>query len=327
MLFSIVIPVYNVEKYLSECLDSILNQTFHDYEVILVDDGSKDRSYDIAKEYAVRDHRIKLIHKDNGGQSTARNVGTKNASGEYIIYIDSDDYITSIHFFEDIAQKLLDSSYNIDIIFYKHQKFYDSKHEYEKCLYSFSSIKECDTYFSVLEKMVIEDSFFGMPWNKCIKKSVIIENDIFFEEGLTGEDMDWIYKILLNSNTILTIDKPFIAYRQRENSITSSLKIKNLIDYVKILEKWSDFFLNGNFSEIEKNIYLGSLAKYYSNLLITYNRVQDENKINYYARIKKLSILLNYSMSKRPCIVNVFNCIFGLKITLMLLKLIDKQKG
>ena len=93
MFFSIVVPVYNVEKYLKECIDSILSQTFTDFELILVDDGSKDESPLICDEYAQKDERIKVIHKPNGGQAEARNVGTETAAGQYIIYIDSDDFI------------------------------------------------------------------------------------------------------------------------------------------------------------------------------------------------------------------------------------------
>ena len=94
MYFSIIVPVYNVEKYLRECIDSILCQTFTDFELILVDDGSKDESGKICDEYAEKDNRIKVIHKENGGQSTARNCGVKESSGKYIVFLDSDDFIS-----------------------------------------------------------------------------------------------------------------------------------------------------------------------------------------------------------------------------------------
>ena len=105
MLFSIIIPVYNLEKYLRECVDSILTQTFTDFELILVDDGTKDKSGIICDEYAKKDERVKVIHQENAGQAVARNTGTDIAQGEYIIYIDSDDYICDSAFLSKLAEK------------------------------------------------------------------------------------------------------------------------------------------------------------------------------------------------------------------------------
>ena len=104
MLFSIILPIYNVENYLCECVDSILNQTYKDYEIILVDDGSKDKSPHICDELAHKYDCIKVIHKKNGGLSDARNAGTKEAIGKYIVYIDSDDYILDKEFLSKLAQ-------------------------------------------------------------------------------------------------------------------------------------------------------------------------------------------------------------------------------
>ena len=106
MLFSLILPVYNVELYLKECIVSILKQTYTDYELILVDDGSTDGSGAICDEYAEKEKQIKVIHKANGGSSDARNAGIETAQGEYIIYLDSDDYIISDRFLEKLSEKL-----------------------------------------------------------------------------------------------------------------------------------------------------------------------------------------------------------------------------
>ena len=108
MYFSVIVPVYNVEKYLSECIDSILCQTFTDFELILVDDGSKDKSGEICDQYAQKDSRIKVIHKENGGLSDARNFGTAASNGKYIVYLDSDDYISDDNFLSLIYEKSQD---------------------------------------------------------------------------------------------------------------------------------------------------------------------------------------------------------------------------
>ena len=103
MLFSIVIPIYNVEKYLKECIDSFLNQDFDDYEIILVNDGSNDKSGEICDQYALQYPFIHAIHQENGGQAKARNVGTVKACGDYVVYIDSDDYIRGSHFLSSLV--------------------------------------------------------------------------------------------------------------------------------------------------------------------------------------------------------------------------------
>ena len=124
MFFSVVVPVYNVEQYLKECVDSILSQTFKDFELILVNDGSKDSSPAICDEYAKKDDRIKVIHKPNGGLSDARNVGTAAAKGEYVIYIDSDDYVTT-DMYQKMYQKAI--SGNFDMVVCDLNYIYDDK--------------------------------------------------------------------------------------------------------------------------------------------------------------------------------------------------------
>ena len=122
MFFSVIVPVYNVEKYLNECVDSILTQTFEDFELVLVDDGSTDTSGDICNQYAQNDCRVKVIHKQNGGQSTARNLGVKNATGKYAVFLDSDDFISDKNFFGDLAKKIKEDT---DVVVFKYCKYYN----------------------------------------------------------------------------------------------------------------------------------------------------------------------------------------------------------
>lgn len=322
MLFSIIIPVYNVERYLEECLDSILSQSVDTFEIILVNDGSNDTSPAICDTYAARDSRVRVIHKENGGQSSARNMGTAVAQGDYIIYIDSDDFIMD----SDFLKKLTEAADDSDIIFYKHQKYDDETKRFSPCTYSFGEINGESSYHTALKKMIAADAFFGMPWNKCIRRSVIADNKICFEEGLTGEDMDWIYYVILHSRSLVTVDEPFIAYRQRANSVTASLKIKNLNDYVKILEKWYQQAENGECSVDERQIIRASLAKYYSNLLIMYTRIKDKQKHAYDERIEKMSPLLSYGLSRRPRLIAKIFGIVGFRMTVIALQVLDRIK-
>lgn len=321
MFFSVIVPVYNVEKYLSECIDSILMQSFTDFELILVNDGSTDGSGQICDRYAESDNRINVIHKPNGGLSDARNAGTRGAQGEYIIYIDSDDYISSKDFFKSIYESVKGS----DILLYKHQKFFDTDGQLLPCGYSYENINAEDAFVVKLRKLVIGDAFYGMAWIKAFRRELVIRNDIEFEVGLLGEDMDWNYHLITHAQSLAVIDEPFIAYRQRANSITTSIKLKNLTDFIYILEKWSKKIQEEIKDQEFKETLFGSMAKYYSNLLITYNRVHDKQKKEYIKRIKDLAWILKYAMSKRPKMVAKVYRIFGFGLTTKALKLIDKR--
>lgn len=319
-MFSFIIPCYNVEKYLAECVESILAQSVADFEVILVNDGSKDNTGAICDAYAAKDHRIKVIHKENGGQSSARNMGTDIAKGDYIIYIDSDDFIMDRDFLKKMAENA-----GSDIIFYKHKKFDDESKAFSPCTYSFAGLGEGD-YYDILKAMIAADAFYGMAWNKCIRASVIQDNHIRFDESLCCEDMDWIYYVILNSRSLITVDEPFVAYRQRANSVTSAPKLKNLNDFVFILEKWYEKAQSGDCTEAQKQVMRASLAKYYSNLLILYTRIKDKHKHDYTKRLKKLSVLLGYGLSERPRLIAKIYKIAGFKMTVTALKMLDMIK-
>lgn len=320
MFFSIVIPAFNVERYLGDCLDSILNQTYTSFEVVLVDDGSSDNTPAICDLYAQKDSRIKVIHTKNGGQSAARNIGTNAAGGDYIFYIDSDDFLYD----NKALEKIHAAADNKDIVFFKHKKYEDETGNFKECTYSFADVTSNLSYTASLKTMIKNDAFYGMPWNKCIKREVIKKNNISFLEGISGEDMDWIYYVILSSKSLSVIDEPFMAYRQRKNSVTSSVKLKNLKDYVFILEKWKA--AADRCETNEKEIVLSSLAKYFSNLLIMYTRVKDKNKHKYDKRIKALSCLLSFGVSKRPRLINKLYKTLGLKATLAALYVLDKCK-
>lgn len=323
MKYSFILPVYNVEDYLEECIASILAQSYTDYEIILVDDGSMDSSPTICDRIAMQDTRIRVIHKKNGGLSDARNVGTDAAQGEYIIFLDSDDFLLSNKFLLKIDEK---STKSPDLIFYKYQKYFDSNGIYEECRYSYDSVIEKEKYVERVEALVEADAFYGMAWIKAVKKSLLDKNNIRFEVGLLGEDMDWNYHLMVCAESMELIDESFIAYRQREGSITATHKLKNLTDFIYVLEKWSATIEKQELEPVLKNALFGSLAKYYSNMLVVYARLKDREKKRYRQRIKDLSWLLKYSMSNRPKMVGKVYHLVGFKMTIFSLQIMDKMK-
>lgn len=322
MFFSVILPIYNVEKYLRECVDSILGQTYTDFELILVDDGSKDLSGNICDEYAEKDSRVKVIHKENGGQSSARNSGFDNASGKYIVFIDSDDFLTSDSFLFDLHSRI--AKCECDIVLYKHSKFYDSNGQMDECNYSLD-IKYENTD-ELLFELVKKDAYFGMAWTKAFRRNLAFENKVRFDTSLSCEDMDWYFNLVLSANEISTIDKSYVAYRQREGSVTTTIKIKNLVDFIITLENWGEKIKNADISDKKKAALMGALAKYYSNLLITYTRLNDKNKKQYKPRIKALSYLLEASLSTRPLQIRKFYKLAGFDGVVLMLKFYDKIK-
>lgn len=186
---SIIVPIYNVEKYINRCVDSILNQTFTDFELILVDDGSPDNSGKICEEYAQNDNRIKVIHKENGGVSSARNCGLKNATGEKIIFIDADDYINNTYLSEI-------TKYNADIVCCGHILEDESRNIIEN-----ETLTDTDYYFSMnnkkaLEKYYIKGAFMYVT-DKLFKSCIIKGNELFFNEGMKlGEDVAFSFQYI-----------------------------------------------------------------------------------------------------------------------------------
>lgn len=211
-LISVIVPIYNVEKYLSKCIDSILAQTYKNIEIILVDDESPDECSRICDEYKKREHRIKVIHKKNGGLSDARNAGLKIAMGDYIGFVDSDDYID-----KDMYQVLIDNinSYDSDISACSVKKFYEdddiTKNKIEnKDIYLFNGEE-------ALKDLIEEGMLKQTVWNKLYKKDVI--EDIYFEVGKIHEDEFWTYQIFGKSSKIVYTDEKLYYYLQRSGSI------------------------------------------------------------------------------------------------------------
>ena len=324
MFFSIIVPVYNVEKYLNECIDSILSQSFTDFELILVDDGSNDLSGKICDDYAQKDNRITVIHKINGGLSDARNEGTKIAKGQYVVYIDSDDYISTCDFLKDLFEKSED---NPDIICYKFKKFFEDSKTFSTCAYAFPDIQKYQTLSQKINYLVENDAFYCSAWSKAVKLSLLKENTIEFEKGLLGEDQEWYYHVLLNATSIDGIDKDYIIYRQRANSITSSWKIKNLTDCIYIIDKWQKELQQSKKISLEyKEALLCSIAKLYCNLLIAYSSFDDKNKKVHFKKLKSLSFLLKYNLNPRVLYFNKLYKIVGFNLTMLILKIVCKVR-
>ena len=215
---SVIIPVYNVEKYLRECLTSVVNQTFKDIEIICINDGSTDSSPAILEEFAQKDIRIKIINQENQGMSCARNAGLEIATGEYISFVDSDDYI-STELYADMQKHL-----PIELICFNAKVFpmsakFESLQEYINCKFEGEQ--------PITEKLIPKVNVH--LWNKLFKTSIIKENNIKFPEGLYFEDFPFVVEYLLSINKAEFItNKAYYFYRQQQSSIMKNCSHKSI---------------------------------------------------------------------------------------------------
>jgi len=324
MFFSVIVPVYNVEKYLPACIESVLKQSFRDYELILVDDGSKDASATICDEYAKQDVRINVIHKENTGQADARNVGMSQANGMYIIYIDSDDFFISENFLQDVYQKVQETG--SDVVLYKFAKFYDETQKMADCTFSLGFADQITDGDQLWYEVVRRDAYYGMAWIKAFRRDFAVSENVIFDKNLICEDMDWNFSLVLQAEKVCAIDQSYVAYRQRTGSVTQTIKLKTLTDFIYTLEKWDDRFRQTDISEKRKAAFMGALAKYYANLLIIYSRLRDNKKEEYIPRLKQLSRLLDYGISTRPIQIRKVYKLIGFHGVIFMLSFLDKLR-
>lgn len=287
MKVSIIVPVYNAEKVLHYCVDSILNQTYKDFELILVNDGSTDNSGEICDKYSLENDNVVVIHTENGGVSKARNTGIENAIGDYICFIDSDDYVSDT-FLEELVNKTRDG-YNFVLTSYQ----WVNNYEYN----SFKTVSYNSTDYSIVNKNDLMDLgnlvLLSQPWNKLFKNSIIIENNIRMPEDISlGEDTVFVYRYLscIISEEFAVINKPLYFYysnnkqsllnKYREDLFEVNKKLNRyLYEEVKkwnLSEEQIQLFYNGCYFRIE-NVLFNTFRK--ENPLSKKEKMEYNNKV------------------------------------------------
>ena len=222
--FSIIVPVYNVEKEIRKCLDSIKNQTYEDFEVLCVDDCGKGSSMDIVREYAQKDNRFKILtHEHNRGVSAARNTGLDNASGKYTMFVDSDDWLETNAL--EIIKDNFDKSKSEVIVFNIYNCYPDGKKEINDT----TNFKKSNQTQVLLTENNL-NTFIGVVWNRAYKTSLINDNHIRFPEGMIIEDSDFTFKISMHIKSVFIIEDVLYNYlRNREGSYTTEDAVNNRI--------------------------------------------------------------------------------------------------
>lgn len=241
-LISIIIPVYNVEKYLKQCLDSVLEQTYTDFEVIMVDDGSTDSSYDICLDYCEKDIRFNALQKENGGASSARNVGIQNAKGDYIFFLDSDDWLEPTALEEMISTA---KDQNADLVFCEAQAVDDEEHVLTNNWYSYKHPYETASSYSIMSRMMEQKEFHVAIWMLLLDRSIFTDNDLFFKEGIIYEDMIISYQFYCLAHRAAHVRQKLYNRRYRPNSVMTSKKTeKNYISAATVYREVAKFRKN-----------------------------------------------------------------------------------
>lgn len=307
---SVIVPVYNVEYCLSRCIDSILSQTFTDFELLLIDDGSKDNSGNICDEYKLKDDRIRVFHKENGGVSSARNWGIANSYGEHIAFIDSDDWV-GVNYLEELMKF---KAYDIVIggNTFEGDCIGVDRFEYNRIYFGNEIGKVLDT--------TLTDNKLRVPWAKLYKKAIIEDNNLFFDIHMKiAEDTVFVQQYLFHCKSLCFINsvayfyyvnKRFIKYKLTEEELLYSLKVTTSV-FNTLSKKFS----------LKDDAYMNFIEYYFIDLYMNYvrsNRLSFEgykkmkncltkikaDNLNY--KLNTLSQKIIYGLLKNRLFVSLF---------------------
>lgn len=315
---SLIIPVFNVEKYIKECLDSIICQADDRVEIILVNDGSQDSSGTLCDDYAKKYNRIKVLHKENGGLSSARNAGLDVAQGEYVCFVDGDDRIN-----KNCLKVVFDriNSSTTDIFFMQCVKFYPDG----KTLDMGDEIKEKDlegkTKNQILEYISTRPKFTGSACTKIYRRGFLVTNGLKFPlDSRFSEDLGFVADCIVLAEEMKAMDVEYYEYRQnREGSITDNFSLKKFNDLMLFVKETKDK------ANLKKNLYerraLLSFAAYeYSILVWRYSFLDKKDKKEVFQDLKKEKKILKDGLMKNTKKVKYLVSTLGLRIASKILK-------
>lgn len=303
-MLSVIIPIFNAETFLDKCIKSICNQTYRNLEIILIDDGSTDNSYFICEKYSKRDNRIKVIHKVNGGVSSARNLGLNIAHGEYITFVDSDDWIDS-NMFETLCYQIENADFVVGGYTVVNKKD-NTEIKFKDELLSFP--KEVCTNFDVL----YIKNFFNSPFSKIYKRS-ILGNQKFDTNVALGEDFLFNLEYLQKCQEVKTVSSVDYHYNcLNENAATKKFRKKDIKIIIYLYEKGCDFLQNNcpnlrGYNELKKRLCLNGInvlqLLFYSNEKNKYKlaiELLENNDFNNACKLK-YSLPLKYDIPRVLC--------------------------
>lgn len=321
---SVIIPIYNVEKYLRQCIESIIQQHIEDMELILVDDGSPDMCPEICDEYAQRYSFVKAIHKKNGGLSDARNQGLKAANGQYVIFMDSDDWWNP----NVSVQKMLEyvqGKPSVDMFLFTSYDYIEGEGYFQRNEHQnfekidISSMK--NYYQSLLDNGNLEVS----ANTKILRREFLLDNNLYFTLNLLSEDNEWIIRLLRVAKNVDKLNQPLYLCRLgRVDSITNSIKEKNIKDLLSIVKGSIDYYKKNDNDIKEQELCFASYLWFCA--LGLANRLTKKELEEVKPMFKSTSSVCLYSNSKKTKLCNSVYRIFGFTITVKILGFYLKRK-
>lgn len=324
MKVSIVIPIYKVEKYLRACIDSILEQDILNCEIILVDDGSPDNCPAICDEYAARDDRIKVVHKQNGGLSSARNAGIRESSGDYLIFMDSDDFWNDKVSVADMFT-IVENNKQVEMFLFSSLDYIEGKGYFKRKEHFNLKDFQTDTVEDYCKSLQHNGNFEVSACTKIFRTDYIKNNELYFKEGIVSEDCEWMLRVLRHLTTVKVIDFPLYICRQREGSITKTIGKKNIYDLLGIVEDNLQIFSSSS-SQLKEYILDYCSYLWFCALGLLYN-VSKQDKKELKAVFKKTSAVCRYSSQKKSKTANLVYKLFGLNIASNILGIYIKKKN
>lgn len=287
---SLIVPVYNVEKYLARCLDYCINQSYQNLEVICINDGSTDNSLNILEHYKTLDNRIKVINKQNGGLSSARNVGISAAEGKYIMFVDSDDFISSI-----AVEKLVENAeqYDSDVVVFD---------------YIINTGTNC-IQFTVHDDIINSGEVFNIDtldsfmyskipvsaWSKFYNADFLKNNNILYDEGLTFEDVAFYSRVYTRAKRISYLKAPFYSYTNSRDGQIMGRRDEKLFDVFKIYKIVQDTLLKSGYYEKCK---LAVDLTMIRDIMWKFNIINIELKPLFFDKIKEMNLSINFDAYK-----------------------------
>lgn len=261
MKFSIIIPVYNVEPYLRECVDSVLHQSFVDWEAIIVNDGSTDNSLAILERYAAKDERIMVVNQPNVGTAAARNTGLRMAQGDYIVFLDSDDWLED-HALQTIAEKLNGE----EVLCFSGRRFVEATNEYHEADVLSEKLYESGISYYNENALLPRDFAFVCVVLRAYQRRFLLEHGLLFDDDITYEDNLWVPLTLFHAHTVRVISDSLYVYRIRQGSKMQEVSLARKKDKLKVANRLAVFFTTQE--GFEKRIVYQAITHHYQSVFV-----------------------------------------------------------
>lgn len=315
MKISFILPVYKVEAYLKECVNSLTCQTYRDFEIILVDDGSPDGCPALCDQLALEDNRIKVLHKPNGGLSDARNAGLEIAQGDYVIFVDSDDFWTGKESLQQIMDVVMEHP-ECDFVSFNCSYYYQNTHTYKKWVAYSEELSSPIDKDTAMRSLVASGT---MPMSACLKvisRKSLLDMRLTFKKGILSEDIPWFIDLLDGCKKCMFVNHYIYAYRQNvKGSISSTISERSFNDILNTIRIELEKMEERTFSPEAKE-YLHSFLAYELCILLSFIISLPKAKQTCYRKqLLQYKWLLHYTNNPKVRKVAFVNKIFGIRIT------------